>query len=181
MNRPTRKNFTSRKIPQKTTSCSLFRSQRFNKESEEDMCHTDLYAYIKVFGTDEQRERLVQLKSKVRRTHLLPLYREVLNNRIVPDREDDYFTSTDYDMSRLAYMLSKNADYKNILAKILPELLPEVANALVFRVERFIESRRGITNTGLRQNYENTLNKMFANTPAFSAENIRDYLEGVFR
>jgi hypothetical protein len=88
VNKP-RKNFTVRyatntlqgfrvdKVPTKTTSCSLFRSQRLNEELEENMCHTDLYAYIKVFGSENQREQLVNLKSKVRRTHLLQLYRQV--------------------------------------------------------------------------------------------------------
>ena len=75
-----RKNFTGITVPKKTTSCSLFRSQRFVEQPEEDMCHTDLYAYIKVFGTDDQRRRLVLLKSKVRRKHLLLLYREVRDN-----------------------------------------------------------------------------------------------------
>jgi hypothetical protein len=67
-------------IPHKTTSCSVFSTQRSREMAEEDMCHTDLYAYIKVFGNENQRRRLVELRSKVRRKHLLPLYREVRRN-----------------------------------------------------------------------------------------------------
>jgi hypothetical protein len=173
MNRPARKNFTSRTIPQKTTSCSLFRSQRRNEELEKDMCHTDIYAYIKVFGTDEHRARLVELKSKVRRVHLLPLYREVLNF--------DYFSSEDFMLTRAAYELSKNANYKNELANLVPGLDAKTAKVLVFRVERLVESRNGINNNRSRKAYEKTLAEVFSDPPVYSAEDVRAFLKGVFQ
>jgi hypothetical protein len=137
------------------------------------MCHTDLYAYIKVFGTDEHRARLIELKSKVRRVHLLPLYREVLNF--------DYFTSGSFMLSRLAYDMSKNADYKNGLATLVPGLDPETAKMLVFQVERIVESRNGITSNRSRKEYEKTLTEVFSDPPVYSAEDVRVFLKGLFQ
>jgi hypothetical protein len=69
------------RIPHKTTSCSVYSNQRTEELSDDQMCHSDLYAYIKVFGNEDQRIQLVGLKSKVRRQHLLPLYIQVKAGR----------------------------------------------------------------------------------------------------
>ena len=69
------------KIPHKTTSCSEYTRQRTEELTDDQMCHPDLYAYIKVFGNEDQRFDLVNLKSKVRRKHLLPLYLDVKAGR----------------------------------------------------------------------------------------------------
>lgn len=83
-------------IPRKTTSCSTYTHSRHDAIDEQDMCHPDLYAYIKVFGTDPQREELVRLQSKTRRVHLLPLYRKVLRNYLNSNEntEGPRFTNT---------------------------------------------------------------------------------------
>ena len=65
------------RVPHKTTSCSVYTNQRKDPLPDDQMCHSDLYAYIKVFGNADQRNALVNLKSKVRRKHLLPLYLQV--------------------------------------------------------------------------------------------------------
>lgn len=65
------------RVPHKTTSCSVYSNQRRDALPDDQMCHSDLYAYIKVFGNADQRNALVNLKSKVRRKHLLPLYLQV--------------------------------------------------------------------------------------------------------
>jgi hypothetical protein len=65
------------RIPFKTTSCSVHTAERLHALPDHAMCHSDLYAYIKVFGNESQRIQLVNLKSKTRRLHLLPLYRQV--------------------------------------------------------------------------------------------------------
>jgi len=65
------------RVPHKTTSCSVYSNQRRDPLPDDQMCHSDLYAYIKVFGNADQRNDLVNLKSKVRRKHLLPLYLQV--------------------------------------------------------------------------------------------------------
>lgn len=65
------------RIPFKTTSCSVHTAERLHALPDHAMCHSDLYAYIKVFGDESQRIQLVNLKSKTRRLHLLPLYRQV--------------------------------------------------------------------------------------------------------
>lgn len=67
-------------LPLQTTSCSVYTHSRYDALDEKDMCQPDLYAYIKVFGNNLQREALVNLRSKTRRAHLLPLYREVVKN-----------------------------------------------------------------------------------------------------
>lgn len=69
------------RIPFKTTSCSVHTAERLHALPDHAMCHSDLYAYIKVFGNEAQRIQLVNLKSKTRRLHLLPLYHQVLANR----------------------------------------------------------------------------------------------------
>lgn len=71
----------TRRVPFKTTSCSIYTADRRTELPEHAMCHPDLYAYIKVFGNERQRIDLVGLKSKTRRMHLLPLYRQVKSNR----------------------------------------------------------------------------------------------------
>jgi len=180
VNRP-RKNFTVRyatntpqgfrvdKVPTKTTSCSLFRSQRLEEEPEKNMCHTDLYAYIKVFGNENQRERLVNLKSKVRRIHLLELYREVRgrgggggggggggfpggggggnnnnnnnNNYNNKNNNPAYFTSNSYIFSRDTYTLSKDPNYIDKLSNLLPVLKPADRKKLLFQLRRFLAAR----------------------------------------
>jgi hypothetical protein len=218
-----RKNFTGLTVPKKTTSCSLFRSQRFVEQPEEDMCHTDLYAYIKVFGTEDQRRRLVLLKSKVRRTHLLPLYREVRDNNgprgggnnnnnnrpgggggnnpgnnprgggaINPRGGgagksprgggkgvlDDYFTSDSYMLSRTAYDLSKDPNYRNKLAKILPGMDPARRNTLMFQFGRLVESR---IEYGTLEDYERGMKPVLGDPPDYSASDTRKILKQLFR
>jgi len=213
-----RKNFTGITVPKKTTSCSLFRSQRFEAQPEEDMCHTDLYAYIKVFGTEDQRRRLVLLKSKVRRTHLLPLYREVRdnngprgggnnNNNNRPGGGggnnpgggagngrrggggngprgggrgvlDDYFTSDSYMLSRTAYALSKDPNYRNKLAKILPGMDPARRNTLMFQFGRLMESR---IEYGTLEDYERGMKPVLGDPPDYSASDTRKILKQLFR
>jgi hypothetical protein len=227
-----RKNFTGITVPKKTTSCSLFRSQRFVEQPEEDMCHTDLYAYIKVFGTEDQRRRLVLLKSKVRRKHLLLLYREVRgnnrpgggginnnnnrpgggginNNNNRPGGGggnnpggggagggaggggggksprgggrgvlDDYFTSDSYMLSRTAYDLSKDPNYRNKLAKILPGMDPARRNTLMFQFGRLMESR---IEYGTLEDYERGMNPVLGDPPDYSASDTRKILKQLFR
>ena len=69
------------RVPRKTTSCSVYSDRRTEELPDDQMCHSDLYAYIKVFGNEDQRDALVNLKSKVRRVHLLPLYLQVKAGR----------------------------------------------------------------------------------------------------
>jgi hypothetical protein len=131
------------------------------EEPEKNMCHTDLYAYIKVFGNENQRERLVNLKSKVRRIHLLELYREVRgrgggggggggggnnnnnnnNNYNNKNNNPAYFTSNSYIFSRDTYTLSKDPNYIDKLSNLLPVLKPADRKKLLFQLRRFLAAR----------------------------------------
>lgn len=186
-------------VPRKTTSCSLFRSQRLREENEENMCHTDLYAYIKVFGSDYQREKLIRLKSKVRRKDLLTLYREVHDGGGGNGGDNggnggnggnnNYFKGTDFLYAKQAWDLSKSDDYMRDITKLYKGWIERGFDPnkfewerLQFQVERIITDRKkygGTSNASLRQ-YDQAFVDIFEEH-MWSAEVTRQLLKQFFK
>ena len=163
------------KIPHKTTSCSVYTSQRTRALPDEQMCHPDLYAYIKVFGNEAQRNALVNLKSKVRRKHLLPLYLEVKagprnndsgndDDNNDPGRRPGKEPVNNVDTTNAAYYRSrlKNNERQKYDDAIQTLFSKRNYNSIVNKSEKFVQARN--IYPGNKAEFDEILNEMFSNT-----------------
>jgi hypothetical protein len=81
-------------------------------------------------------------------------------------------------LSRTAYDLSKDPNYRNKLAKILPGMDPARRNTLMFQFGRLMESR---IEYGTLEDYERGMKPVLGDPPDYSASDTRKILKQLFR
>lgn len=187
------------RVPHKTTSCSVYSNRRTEELPDDQMCHSDLYAYIKVFGNAEQRNALVNLKSKVRRRHLLPLYLQVKagarrnnnnngpgnnngsgnNNNNGPGRRPGKepvqanTTSAAYYRSRLNNQ--EKAEYDRVIQELFSK---RDYNSIVNKAKKFNKARN--VYPGDKKEFDEILEEMFSNESQITKNQRESFLRDLF-